>query len=229
MKITVTGSRRAIRADQYDDVWQSIAEINQEFTSENTSMNKGKKPAVFGYPFFKSALKPGTINIDYGGGRFDNVAEYLMEYDVINLVLDPFNRSSEHNKEVIETLRAAGGADTGTCANVLNVIKEQSNRMQVLKNLKALVKPGGKIYIIVYEDTKNAHLGEGETTNGYQLRRKTKDYMGEILSVFPNAQLMNEKGRVSKAGANGKLIYIVNQGGGTATASRKMPDGLITL
>ena len=183
-----------IRSDKYDEVWDYISEINQEFTSENTSINSKKTPAVF--HMSGVSFKPGTINLDYGGGKFDNVAEYLSTMDVINLVLDPFNRSKEHNKEVIETLRAAGGADTATCSNVLNVIKERENRMWVLRNMQKLVRHGGIIYITVYEGDGKGD--EGETSSGYQLRRKTKDYMDDIFEVFPNAKI------------KGKLITIVN-------------------
>ena len=91
--------------NEYED---DIQEISQEFTSENTSINSTKLPAIFKMVSFE----PGTTNIDYGGGRFDNVADYLTQYDVINLVYDPYNRTPEHNKEVIKTLRRAGGANT---------------------------------------------------------------------------------------------------------------------
>lgn len=180
--------------DQYEDVWDSIKEIDQEFTSENTSINAKNLPAVFNMVSFE----PGTVNVDYGGGRFDNVATYLTNYDVINMVLDPFNRSKKHNRDVINLVRDHGGADTATCSNVLNVIKEPQNRMQVLENMKKLVKPGGMIYITVYEGSGKAD--EKETKSGYQLNRKTAEYMDEILQVFPNA--------VRK----GKLITVVNDG-----------------
>lgn len=230
MEITITGSRRVIRADQYDDVWQSIAEINQEFTSENTSINDKNIPAL--YSKIWSILEPGTINVDYGGGRFDNVAEYLEQLDIISLVIDPFNRSSSHNQAVLEILREAGGADTATCANVLNVIKEKQNRIDVLKNIKRCVKPGGTIYFWIYEggstrDTLNKdgsvkkqgkRLPEGETSKGYQLRWLTEDYLEEIRSVFPDAK---QKSRTSK------MIIATNSG--SVSASHKIPDGLITL
>ena len=197
-----------IRADQYDDIWEAIKDIDQEFTSENTSINDKKVPAVF--TEIGHTLKPGTINVDYGGGRFDNVAEYLTQYDIINLVIDPFNRSKEHNQEVISTLRAAGGADTATCANVLNVIKEQKNRIDVLKNIRRCVKPGGTIYFWISEggstrDTFDRKTGElkkkgvrkqsGETSKGYQLKWLTEDYLDEIRSVFPDAK---QKSRTSQ-------------------------------
>lgn len=216
MKITITGSRRSIRADQYDDVWENIKNINQEFTSENTSINNGNNledlPAVFKMP----GVKIGKINLDYGGGKFDNVAEYYQThgYQFVNLVIDPFNRSKDHNYEVIQTLRDIGGAYTATCSNVLNVVKEKKNRMDILQNMKKLVRPGGTIYITVYEADGSGD--EGETTSGYQLRRKTKEYMDEIYEVFPNAK------------RKGKLITIVNQGG-SAKASARIGKDLIVI
>ena len=164
--------------NQYED---DIQEISQEFTSENTSINSTKLPAIFKMVSFE----PGTTNIDYGGGRFDNVADYLTQYDVINLVYDPYNRTPEHNKEVIKTLRRAGGADTATCSNVLNVIKEPEVRKNVLENISKIVKPGGKVYITVYEGSGKGD--EGPTKAGYQLNRKTADYLDEIREVFPDA------------------------------------------
>lgn len=182
-----------------DDVYEDIKEIGQEFTSENTSINSKKLPAVFNMVSFN----PGTVNLDYGGGRFDNVAEYLEQYDVVNLVYDPYNRSSEHNREVIRLIREHGGADTATCSNVLNVIKEPEVRQNVLKNISKLVKAGGTIYITVYEGKGN---NEGTPTkSGYQLNRKTADYIEEIQEVFPDCK------------RRGKLIECVNSGAITSS------------
>lgn len=175
---TVTAATLICNTDEpgYGD---DIQEIGQEFTSENTSINSDKLPAVFKMVQFE----PGTVNLDYGGGRFDNVAEYLTQYDVINLVYDPFNRSAEHNREVLRLVKEHNGADTATCSNVLNVIKEPEVRINVLNNIKKLLKPNGIAYITVYEG-KGA---EGPTKSGYQLHRKTADYMDEVQSVFPGA------------------------------------------
>lgn len=159
-----------------------ITELDQEFTSENTSINSTKLPAIFKMVSFQ----PNSINLDYGGGKFDNVAEYLAEtYNATNLVYDPFNRSAEHNSDVIKTIRANGGADTATCSNVLNVIKEPEVRLNVLSNIKKLLKPNGTAYITVYEGSGKGN--EGATKSGYQLNRKTADYLDEIQQVFPDA------------------------------------------
>lgn len=177
--------------DEYED---DIKEIGQEFTSENTSINSTKLPALFKLVSFE----PGTVNIDYGGGKFDNVADYLSQYDVINLVYDPYNRSKEHNQEVIKTIKEHGGADTATCSNVLNVIKEPEVRKNVLENIKKLVKPSGTIYLTVYEGTGKGD--EGPTKSGYQLNRKTSDYIEEIQEVFPDA---TRKGKLIVAHPSG--------------------------
>lgn len=198
----------------YED---DIQEIGQEFTSENTSINSGRLPAVFNMVSFE----PGTVNLDYGGGKFDNVAEYLTQYDVVNLVYDPYNRTAEHNKEVIRLIREHGGADTATCSNVLNVIKEPEVRLNVLKNIKKLVKSGGTVYITVYEGKGNA--SEGPTKSGYQLNRKTADYMEEVQQVFPDA---TRKGKLIVATNNGSAVTSA-----TAISSNESCSigGLVTL
>jgi len=165
--------------EQYED---DIKEIDQEFTSENTSINFSKVPAVFR---LVKNWEPGTINLDYGGGRADTAAEYLVQYDVVNLVYDPYNRTADHNKEVIRLVKEHNGADTATCSNVLNVIKEPEVRQNVLQNIKKLVKPSGTVYITVYEGTGEGN--EGPTKAGYQLNRKTEGYLDEIREVFPDA------------------------------------------
>ena len=184
--------------EEYED---EIKEIDQEFTSENTSINSTKLPAVFKMVSFE----PGTVNIDYGGGRFDNVADYLSQYDVINLVYDPYNRTPEHNKEVIKLVREHGGADTATCSNVLNVIKEPEVRLNVLNNIKKLVKSSGEVYITVYEGSGKGN--EGATKSGYQLNRKTADYLEEIQQVFPDAK---RKGKLIIAHPSGSANSSVN-------------------
>lgn len=165
-----------------------ITEMTQEFTSAKTSINKNKVPAVFKLGIFK----PNTINLDYGGGKFDTATEYLKQFfNVTNLIYDPYNRTNEHNKLVIEQINENRGADSVTCSNVLNVIKEYEVRQQVLKNIKKLVKPNGIVYITVY-----AGNGTGigaKTTAGYQLNKRTEEYVEEIKKVFP---IVERKGRL---------------------------------
>ena len=227
-KFTVKASRDAKRhiksstvlaytkEDDSPEYWEEYFQgISQEFTSENTSINAKKLPALFN----KISFNPGTINVDYGGGRFDNVAEYLTQYDVINLVYDPFNRTSEHNKAVIDTIREAGGADSATLANVLNVIKEPEVRLDVLRKMKKMLKPNAPVYIQIYEGNGS---GEGSpTSSGYQTNKKAKDFEDEIKQYFPDAK------------RKGNLWYATNSGGVTAStrikASSDISNGLVFI
>ncbi len=157
-----------------------LENATQEYTSANTSINSAKLPAIFSMVNFK----PETINLDYGGGKFDNSTTALEGKGVTNLIYDPYNRSSGHNKDVIDTVRKNGGADTVTCSNVLNVIKEPEARKAVIKNIYSLLKNSGTAYFTVYEGTGKGN--EGPTKSGYQLNKKTSDYVEEISSVFPS-------------------------------------------
>lgn len=163
--------------EAFDD--EEIEQSEQEFSSAKTSINSGKLPAIFRLVKFT----PDTINLDYGGGKFDNASDYLKDaYNVNNLIYDPFNRSIEHNKKVLKTIRSNNGADSATLSNVLNVIKEPTIRSEVLRNIKKLLKPGAPLYITVYEGTGKGD--SGETKSGYQLNKKTADYVEEISEIF---------------------------------------------
>ena len=153
----------------------------QEFTSEKTSINSSKLPAIYKMIH----IPAGSVVIDYGGGKFDNAVDYMAQQDVTLHVYDPYNRSDEHNREVIRAIRKNGGADYAICSNVLNVIKEASIRKEVLENIKRLLKSNGKLYLTVYEGKGDG--AEGETKSGYQLNRPTAGYLEEIQEVFPDA------------------------------------------
>lgn len=189
-------------ADDLQDIWDFVQE--QEYDSAATSQNQlaGGVKAVA-----ETLLEPGTINLDYGGGRYDKAVEYLKQFDVMNLVFDPFNRSKEHNREVLDIITEAGGADSCTCCNVLNVIDGDSAKITALKNMKRLVKSGGAIYIQTYEGSDKVEVqndkgqtvrrasGVGkETTKGWQENKETKMYLPVVQKVFPDAKLKRIKG-----------------------------------
>ena len=187
--------------DDLQDIWDFVQE--QEYDSALTSQNQlpgGVKAAA-------GVLKPGTINLDYGGGKYDQAIEYLKGLDIINLVFDPFNRTKEHNKEVLDVIREAGGADSCTCCNVLNVIDGDVAKLTALRNMKRLVKTGGKIYIQTYEGSDKVEVedektgkrkkkasGVGKvTTKGWQENKETKMYLPIVKKVFPDAEYKSMK------------------------------------
>lgn len=182
---------------------------DQEYDSAATSINSTKLPAI--YRMIK--LQPGTVGVDFGGGKFNNAIDYLRDQDVTLCVYDPYNRSAEHNREVLRTLRANGGADFAINSNVLNVIKEPEARKGVLENIKKITKSGAPIYITVYEGRGDAK--EGVTKSGYQLNRKTADYLEEIQEVFPDAK------------RKGKLIVATNKGSANSSTNIKASSEII--
>ncbi len=99
--------------------------ISQGFGSAATSLNQVASAMR------KIDWKPGTVNVDIGGGRFDKATEYLREQGVESMVFDPFNRDAEHNRQVAERVRDEK-VDTATCNNVLNVIDSASSRANVI-------------------------------------------------------------------------------------------------
>lgn len=160
-----------------------LDEVDQKLTSKDTSINSGKVPAVFK----RVKWQPNTINLDYGGGRYDTATEYLEQFGVENLIWDKYNRDASWNRRVVKEIRENGGADTATLSNVLNVIAERTARIQALRNIYNLLKPNGVLYITVYV-RNNSGIGEQTGKDSYQGNRKLVDYLDEIQEVFPEAE-----------------------------------------
>ena len=166
---------------ELDEAVSDLSHPEQEFDSAATSINSSKLPAIYKMVNFNE----GDVVIDFGGGRFDNAVEYIKDKGATLLVYDPYNRSAEHNEQVLATVEENGGADAAVNSNVLNVIKEPEARQAVLQNIKKLLKPGAPVYITVYEGRGDGV--EGPTKSGYQLNRKTEGYLDEVREVFPDA------------------------------------------
>lgn len=174
--------KKMLKLDESLDVDDELDHPEQEFDSAKTSINSSKLPAVYKM----ISIPKGSVGVDFGGGSFDNAVEYISDLGATLYVYDPYNRSAEHNKEVIEALKENGGADWAINSNVLNVIKEPEAREAVLRNISKITKPNAPIYITVYEGRGDSK--EGPTKSGYQLNRKTQDYLEEIQKVFPDAK-----------------------------------------
>lgn len=179
--------------DEEDDIYSSeetdseednddLDHPDQEFDSADTSINSSKLPAVYKL----ISIPEGTVGVDFGGGKWNNAVEHIRDLGATLCVYDPYNRTAQHNREMLRTLKANGGADWAVNSNVLNVIKEQEARQSVLRNISKITKSGAPIYITVYEGRGDAK--EGPTKSGYQLNRKTQDYLEEIQEVFPDAK-----------------------------------------
>lgn len=179
--------------------------VSQEITSAKTSIKQ-----VAGLFKDKNA-KFGKTNIDVGGGRFNLVTDYLAEHGTKNMVFDPYNRGVDENTATLRYLQNGGRADTATCANVLNVIREPDARANVILEVAKCIRDGGTAYFTVYEGDGS---GEGrQTSSGWQNNRKTADYVSEIGRYFDDVQ------------RKGKLIIATNPKENLPKASWEVEPG----
>lgn len=164
-----------------------VTDCPQEFTSKGTTINSQNLPKLFKNKNFVC----GKVNLDYGGGHWDNVTEWMeQELGCKNLIYDPFNRSKEFNQATVDFIREYGGADTVTCSNVLNVIQEGEARFNALSNIKKMMKPDGVAYFTMYR-------GDGscipkKTAKGFQLNRPHKGYKEELEKFFSDVKFKDE-------------------------------------
>jgi SAM-dependent methyltransferase len=163
-----------------------FVEDTQEFSSAGTSINSTKLPTGYSTVAKKFGWKKGSTHIDIGGGKFDNAVEFLGKLGVKAHVFDPYNRPEEHNTRVMKEM--GKGADSASLFNVLNVIKEPEYRQEALQTAFRTLKPGGKIFISIYEGDRT---GQGKQTkkDSWQNNMTTQAHLPEIKKVFPNARI----------------------------------------
>lgn len=143
-------------------------------TSANTSINKNKVPAIFKLVEFE----PNTENLDWGGGKYDTATEYLAKKGVKNMILDVYNRSTDHNYEIIQHC-GWRMPETATISNVLNVIEGKIDRLNTVFECLKFVRPGGKCYITVYEGDKTG-VGKETKPDCWQNNQKLDFYLEEL-------------------------------------------------
>lgn len=154
-------------------LWRTT--LCQSITSAETSVRNVPRALK------QVAFNPGTVNVDIGGGRFDDATAFLSAMGVENLVFDPFNRTIEHNAEVARRV-CGGGADTATVLNVLNVIADPWARSRVIALAADAVGRDGHAWFQVYRGDRSG-IGR-RTTKGWQENRALSTYRGEISCHF---------------------------------------------
>jgi len=158
----------------------------QEYTSAKSSLKQ--IPAGFKIVDKYFGWLPNTINLDIGGGKYDLMTEALKEKGVTNLIYDPYNRSMEHNADVIHTVLRVKCVNSVTIFNVLNVIKERFIQLEVLYLAKCCLKEGGTLF--VRSTYMNPAKVSGMTKSGtFQHYLTQKEYLEMVKEAFPNAKL----------------------------------------
>jgi SAM-dependent methyltransferase len=180
----------------------------QSITSADTSINVSKLPQGYTKLIKNNTFKKGDVVLDIGGGRFDNAVDTLKEKNVTVKVYDPFNRSLEHNRAVVETVRD-GQADKVVSFNTLNVIPEEANRLKVIEQAHNALKENGEAFFTVYGDPKKK---AGATVKGYQAHLPLKDYVSSVKEVF-GEDSVTSSGGIIKAIKTSNDIPKLNTGG----------------
>lgn len=188
--------KKSDKESSIDPVWD--VSVDQEITSAGTSINKKKLPRTFTLIKFKA----GTVNADIGGGKFDNVTEYLGKLGVENIVYDPFNRSLEHNNKAISRI-LNGQVDTVTVNNVLNVIQNSENRDRVIKQAANVIKPDGIAYFLIYTGDETEVGKVKAKGKQWQENRKPLSYKDEIQKHFKSVNV-NKNGLIIATGPKTK-------------------------
>lgn len=174
--------------------FKEIIAEQQEYKSAGTSLKQvsaGLKHAVT-----KGLIHPHSTNVDIGGGKYDAGKEHV-EGNIEGAkmhVYDPYNRSEEHNSTVEKS--TAGKSDYVGCHNVLNVIKDEKDRSDVIKKVKSSMHPEkGVAHFTVYEGDRSGKGRATQKDQSWQNHRKTGDYVDEIKKHFPDHN-------VTRSGAN---------------------------
>lgn len=164
-----------------------FGQLPKKYAPSTIVKNNPASSAKTSRPIIPAAAKvinwmPNTTNFDMGGGKYENLTNFLKTKGVKNFVYDQFNRTQVHNTAIL----ARGTTDTGSLFNVLNVIPETDEMLDALQLLKMMVN--GEIYISVYEGDGS---GQGkQTRDGFQHNKKLAYYLPIVQQVFPDAKKM---------------------------------------
>ena len=162
---TKTGKKTV--AEKADDELFKIFD-NPENLQKITSRGTDLKQRAAGFNKIKAKGETGN-GVDIGGGRSNKAGKNI---DVI----DPFNRPRAKNLAKIEEMKK-NPRDFATIFNVLNVIPEDKNIINAIKQADRLTKSDGKIYIQV-------HTGSGKFPKGHPKAGKNRAGSG-IGSEMP--------------------------------------------
>ena len=132
-----------------------------------------------------------TSFADFGGGPSDEAALYMKnKYDNIKhfFILDPFNRSFQHNIEMQSNITSMGGVDIVTCMSVLNIIPTYRLRIHLISIMYEALKEGGYAYFKVWAGTW-PERGSGRPTidhsrNIFQANKWADGFRNEVAKVF---------------------------------------------
>jgi hypothetical protein len=152
-------------------------EMAQKYASAKTSIKQ--IPATFKSPHFD--IPSGSINVDLGGGSYDLSTDYLKDKGIINLIIDPYNRSEEFNQNN-ERIAKENKIASVTINNVLNVIMEPEERELVIRKAKSFLTDGGKAFFLIH--WKKGEEARQTKSDSWQNHMHPREYVPEIKKYF---------------------------------------------
>jgi len=214
---------------------QTVSSAVTDVNYKSNRLPRSVEPLItWAEGFFKN----GGKNFDPGGGAGELQTARLGELDVENVVLDPFNRSKEHNIEAIKKV-ANGQADTATVNNLLNVLVDIADRVSIYKQVKNALKEDGQAAFANWRDPKQAKAlaDAGETSKvrtdkaGNKIAGQThmadEAYVKELEDVFGKGNVKIVK--VPKPNGKGtENIIIASKKTVKETPTPKLTDTRVT-
>ena len=161
-------------------VRKGVINMAQLHTSADTSINRNKLPAIYGKARKHGYLKANMTVLDYGCGKFPQLAKtYLESIGAWFTGYDKYNLSNNENAMAFHY-----GINTGyalvLCSNVLNVIDDDEEMKNVIKNCIDLTK--GNAIFTVYEKDKSGN-GQETKPDCYQRNQPIGFYQSIIESM----------------------------------------------
>lgn len=158
--------------------------MEQKYTSRHTSINSTKLPASTKYiPWEKYK---GKNVLDYGGGKFDNLKDYLKDnYDINLYIYDKYNRPLPDNE-----IAMANTYDLIICNNVLNIIMEDELVQEAVNNIRQRLNKDGVACFYIYECDKSG-IGKETKNDCWQRNELTKDYI-RFMECFGNISIKHK-------------------------------------
>lgn len=139
----------------------------QKYTSKATSINSARLPSAIKKIDWEQYK--GSIVLDIGGGKFNNVKDYLLNnYNITLYIYDPYNRSKEEND-----LALSCKPTLVICNNVLNVIDSDES---IIELIKLVISYSVSFVFSIYEGDKTG-VPKVTGKDQYQRNQKTKDYL----------------------------------------------------
>lgn len=125
--------------------------------------------------------------MDYGGGKFDNLKEYLKkQYDINLYIYDKYNRSPQENEKALSQTY-----NLIVCNNVLNTIMEDEIIHEVIHNINSALNEYGMACFYIYECDKSG-VGKETKKDCWQRNEVTEAYI-RFLQDFKNVSI---KGKI---------------------------------